>query len=82
MITDSPELAIVSRETWEAAQARHRVVKRGAQVNGRKRVRLLSGLLRCGVCGSSMSIVSTRTEGRVRYSNYGCSARLRSLGDV
>jgi len=35
----------------------------------------LSGLLRCGACGSPMSIVSRKMKGGRSYSQYGCSAR-------
>jgi len=74
IVTEAPELAIVDRETWDAAQARHRQVKRGGQTNGKKKVRLLSGFLRCGVCGAGLAIIaSTKKRGQV-YSRYGCSA--------
>lgn len=75
--SEAPELAIVSRELWDAAQARHRTARRGGVVNGKKRIRLLSGLLRCGVCGSSMSIVGARGQ----WANYGCSAH-HAKGDA
>lgn len=74
VVTEAPELAIVDRETWEAAQARHRRSTRGGQTNGKKKVRLLSGFLRCGVCGAGLAIIaSTKKRGQV-YSRYGCSA--------
>jgi site-specific DNA recombinase len=51
-----PELAIIKADVWEAAQARkadrsHRQVKRAAQ----RASRLLSGLLQCGSCGSTIN---------------------------
>ncbi len=41
---DAPDLAIVPRDLWDAAQERHRAERR--RVNGKKKVRLLSGFLR------------------------------------
>ncbi|ABC82106.1 recombinase family protein [Anaeromyxobacter dehalogenans] len=73
---ERPELAIVDRETWAQVQARH---ARTAQDHGeRKRStspHMLSGLLRCGVCGGALSIVSQRKKGGVVYSQFGCSVR-------
>jgi site-specific DNA recombinase len=74
--TERPDLAIVDAATWSAVQARH---ARTAQDHGeRKRStspHLLSGLLRCGVCGAPLSIVSQRKKAGVSYSQFGCSAR-------
>ncbi len=70
----APELAIVPREVWDAAQERHRAVRRGGQVNGKRKVRLLAGFLRCGACGSAMSIVAVNKKRGVAYARYGCSA--------
>ncbi len=65
--SEVPHLRIVDQEIWEAAQ----VLKgRYSSHKGNKRQtrkRLLSGLLRCGACGGSMTIVN-----RERYS---CSAK-------
>ncbi len=74
IVTEAPELAIVPRELWDAAQERHRARRRGGQVNGKRTVRLLAGFLRCGVCGSAMSIVAANTKRGVTYARYGCSA--------
>jgi len=54
MTAEIPELAIIDRELWEAAQARRRA--RLWQRRGPKG--LLSGLLKCGVCGASYIIVT------------------------
>jgi site-specific DNA recombinase len=76
---------IISRETWEKAQQRikdKQAVGRGFQgVSTRgvlrpQRITLLSGLIKCAVCGKNYIMeVSNRT-----YRYYGCSAR-RSRGD-
>jgi len=73
---DAPELAIVSAELWESAQAarsrRHRGAKldeRGRMVSLPKRPGgrfLLSGLLVCGTCGGSFGV---QDRGR-----WGCNA--------
>ncbi|HTP29125.1 MAG TPA: recombinase family protein [Anaeromyxobacteraceae bacterium] len=69
-------LRIISDELWATAQARH-----GSRTAGGKRGRprdtartphLLSGLLKCGACGSSMSIVGSN---KGKYGNFGCSAQ-------
>lgn len=75
IITDHPELAIVSEALWEAAQARIRRTRtrtaegraRGKRAGGGSQNRyLLSGLLRCEECGGPLVIVD--------YYRYGCSA--------
>lgn len=65
--SDVPHLRIVDQETWDTVQA---LKGRYSSQRGNKRQtrkRLLSGLLRCGACGGSMTIVN-----RERYS---CSAK-------
>lgn len=74
VITDKPELAIVSQELWEATQSRAKRVRhktKEAQARSGKSARggrepkfLLSGLLKCGDCGGPMVIVD--------YYRYGC----------
>lgn len=75
---DVPELAIVQRELWDQVQARRsarRMQSRG-RIHGEGTFpHALSGLLKCGLCGSSMSIVSAREKDGRRYANFGCSAR-------
>lgn len=72
VITEHPELAIVTTEVWEAAQGRaraksHRNPESHAKGGGpgRPMRRLLSGILRCGECGGPMVSID-------RY-RYGCS---------
>ena len=73
---ERPDLAIIDKETWDRVQARHAAT---AQDHGaRKRSsspHMLSGMLRCGVCGAALSIVSQREKAGVVYSQYGCAAR-------
>lgn len=73
-----PELAIIDRKRWDTVQARFR---RHAQKGlgrpagtGSKRSPLVSGLLRCGECGGSMTIVGARKKGPTSYARFGCSS--------
>ena len=63
-----PELRIIPQDLWEAAKARQKDLD--ARPNGlwhRNRPRyLLSGLLRCGVCGGGYA--------KINASHYGCAA--------
>lgn len=66
--TEHPELAIVDRRTWDAAQARlQRRASRGQGRRGPGRPirNLLSGLLRCPECGGPIVVVDATA--------YGCS---------
>jgi site-specific DNA recombinase len=76
--TEQPALAIVDRATWEKVQARHRQNKPGPGMAGRtnRQEHLLSGLLRCGVCGGLFSITISRYEKVGRsWASFGCSTR-------
>ena len=67
VIKSVPDLQIIDHETWDKAQA---LKKRFSSHRGNKRQtkkRLLSGLIKCGGCGGTMTIVN-----RERYS---CSAK-------
>ena len=66
VVVEAPELRIVDDETWNRVHAiKARYAHWPAHLHRRPR-RLLSGLIRCGVCGGAVSTVRT---GR-----YGCSA--------
>ena len=67
IVTEVPALRIVDDETWDRVQE---IKSRYASQCGNKRQttkRLLTGLVKCGCCGGSMTIIN-----RERYS---CSAR-------
>lgn len=51
-----PELAIVERETWDAAQRRKQSRSSGGGWSLARPRRLLSGLIKCGACGSAMAV--------------------------
>ena len=75
VVTDVPELRIVDDELWNRAQSRQRAlnissdeVATGAALNRRHRSQyLLSGLIKCGLCGANYIIIAK--------DRYGCSTR-------
>lgn len=75
---ERPELRIVSPELWDGVQRRLAWVKQtfggryraGLLLRSATGPYLLSGLLKCGVCGANLVIVTGRGPGRV--SKYGC----------
>lgn len=81
LMIESPEQRIVSDNLWERTQQRFEQVKAIYGNLGRKagllRARaagsgyLFSGLLKCGLCGANLSIVSGAGK-RHRYASYGC----------
>ena len=58
MTAEIPELAIIDRKTWVAAQAFRRGKTAAPLWQRRGPKRLLSGLLKCGGCGASYIIVT------------------------
>jgi site-specific DNA recombinase len=80
VVRELPELAIVSREVWDAAAARQAHLKRASR--GRQpTAHLFSGLLRCGMCGGGMSVMSTKVKNGKRYVAYGCNVS-RTKGEA
>lgn len=76
VVQEYSELAVVAKALWDAAQARFQSRPRGP---GRppgtgRHVHLVSGLLRCGVCGGSMTVVGRKTKAGVSYARFGCTA--------
>ncbi len=72
VVRNEPELAIVTKEVWDAAVARQKTLRNNSQ--GRQpTTHLFSGLLRCGVCGGGMSVMSTKVKNGKRYVAYGCN---------
>ncbi|WGD51449.1 recombinase family protein [Bradyrhizobium sp. CB1650] len=70
-----PHLAIVSSELFAAAQKRKEERNRVHPSHQRRPRRMLSGLLRCGSCGSGMATNGRDKSGRVRIR---CSAATES----
>lgn len=65
----APDLRIIDDALWTRAQARKADLSANVRKIGRPAKRLLSGLLRCGVCGGGMT-----TGGQPR--RYRCSTRV------
>ena len=80
IMSEVPDQRIVSVELWDRVQQRLEQVMRLYENAGRRagllRARsasspyLFSGLLKCGVCGAHMNIISGR--GQRRHASYGC----------
>ncbi len=75
---DAPHLRIIPDELWLAVQRRFAIVRELWGRNGlpglsgqQKAVYLFSGLLKCGICGGSVTFVSGRW--RCESQQYGCS---------
>lgn len=71
------DLAIVPRDLWDVVQSRF--LRTNARAKGRPagtgtRPSLVSGLLRCGTCGGSMTIVRRKVKAGVSYASLGCTA--------
>ncbi|GLK86626.1 recombinase family protein [Ancylobacter defluvii] len=62
---DAPHLRIVDDLMFQRAQARKQELRHAPHAIKRPAKRLLSGLLKCGVCGAGMSI-KDRDHGRIR----------------
>jgi site-specific DNA recombinase len=82
VVMERAELRILSDELWQKTKQRQQRVKkvtRGRFMNGRAAWarNLLSGLLRCGVCGGSFVIAHSR-KGRKKY----CCATNRNQSSV
>nr|WP_271608844.1 recombinase family protein [Bradyrhizobium sp. CCBAU 21359] len=74
-VAEVPHLAIVSPELFTAAQQRKGERSHGHPTHQRRPRRMLSGLLRCGSCGSGMGTNGRDKSGRVRIR---CSAATES----
>jgi site-specific DNA recombinase len=75
--SEVPELAIISKELFEAVQQRKLAMSHVHPGLQRGRTHLLSGLLRCGACGAGMYVHATSKQGHRRIA---CS-RHRESGD-
>lgn len=68
----NPSLAIIDAELWDAVQARNEA-NAARHKKGRRSPRknyLLSGLMKCGICGANLIVVRCQDTGDVQY---GCS---------
>lgn len=78
---EMPEQRIISDDLWNSAQARMRLVHKLYGTGAKNGIRggraagspyLFTGLLRCSLCGGSVTIVSGQAKNR-EDSRYGCS---------
>jgi site-specific DNA recombinase len=78
VVIEVPELAIVDAATWARASARLAARAHGGDRPAPKNRHqyLLSGLLRCGVCGGPLSISGAKIKAGRRYANYACTAHV------
>ena len=75
VLTELPDLGIVTPEIFEAAGKRKAARAIAAPRERRRPRHLLSGLLRCGACGAGMSANGRDRSGRIRIR---CSAHSES----
>ena len=72
--------AIVDRDTFHRVQALLDEHKKSGNRRGRNPDYLLTGLLRCGSCGSAMTTASTTTRGKL-YRYYRCCRQGKEGGE-
>lgn len=72
---EAPHLAIVSREVFAAVQEWKAQRSHGAPHVHRRPKHILSGLLKCGACGSGLSVAGRDKSGKIRLR---CSAHKES----
>ena len=75
VVQEVPALAIVPRELWDRVQERfqRRPAGKGRSPATGKYPSLVSGLLCCGVCGGSITVVGRRFKAGVPYASLGCT---------
>lgn len=85
LIVPVPELAIIDRDVFEAAQARRAEVSQGPLTQRTKRPKhLLSGKAVCGLCGGPMTVVHADRVGcsAKRYKGTCTNNRTISLNEI
>ena len=84
VVREYPDLAIIEPARWDRVQGRIAKRKHGDERTPRQgqQTTLVSGLLRCGVCGGPMSVRSAKVKRGVRYVNYGCTAHSSRGGSI
>jgi site-specific DNA recombinase len=81
LISPVPELAIVDAETFAAAQQRKagRSITHPDRQRVKKPTHILSGLLRCGVCGASYTVMGTDRLGCAGHRERGDCSNTRTV---
>jgi len=70
VVVDMPEIEIITRETWQAAQDRRAMNKRLSSRNTKFEY-LLMGFFKCGLCGGSMASLRFKETRYYRCGNLG-----------
>ncbi|OYY91422.1 MAG: hypothetical protein B7Y45_03840 [Sphingomonas sp. 28-66-16] len=76
---DAPDLRIVDQDLWDAVQARRDTLTRQPFRMARRPRHLLSGLVRCGDCGGTYTIVTRDRWGCIRHREAGSCANGRRI---
>lgn len=71
----APDLRILADDLWQGVQARKAALGPMQAGQARAPARLLSGLLRCGLCGGSMVMVSAGARARPGARRLACATR-------
>jgi DNA invertase Pin-like site-specific DNA recombinase len=81
VVIDAPQLRIISDELWNRVQAviksraeQYAIGVGGLMNRGASSTYLFSGILRCSVCNSRLTLVASRGKDRAGY--YGCPGHL------
>ena len=82
MVVEMPELRIIDEATWQIAQDQAAERSRGPISQHIRPKHLLSGLVRCGGCGGSVTIVGGQRLGCIRHREAGtCPVKKTILRD-
>ena len=79
---DVPELRIIDQATWDAVAAIERSPERIARVRRTPSKRLLSGLIRCGTCGGTFTVVGAERWGCSTARSSGTCANTRTISTM
>ena len=82
-IADVPELRIIDRATWDAVQFSFAALAGVPARQQNRPKRLLSGLVRCGICGGNYAVTSRDYWGCTEHRKGGrCANRTMIAGDA
>ncbi len=82
IINEIDDLKIIDKDLWNRVQARHKTRSpKGESIhgNGMRRSHLLSGLMKCSICGGNYTIVDRYRYGCARHKDRGPSACSNTL---
>ena len=79
---DVPELRIVEQHVWDAVAALENAPERAAGMRRKPSKRLLSGLVRCGTCGGTFTVVGAERWGCSTARATGTCSNTRTISTV